>query len=241
MATRQLSTRQVVNLASDPASGTPGEIYYNTVSNTFKYYNGTSWVAFSSGGAGNSFETINVPNGTDPVAESPTDTLNITESNGIIITGDSSTDSIQFSTNATASNTASTIVARDVDQAFDITAIDFDTADTIANATGRLHWDSAEETLQLGMPNDVVQSVGMHFYMPPTKNDSGVEIAKGSFVMATGAQGDRITIAKAVTNGTIDPIYMIGVAAKTIANGSETGLIVTNGTVRDINTSAWVV
>lgn len=50
MATRQLTTRQVVNLASDPGSGTPGQIYYNTSSNTFKYYNGTSWVAISSGG-----------------------------------------------------------------------------------------------------------------------------------------------------------------------------------------------
>ena len=54
MATRQLTTRQVVNLASDPVSGTPGEIYYNTSSNSFKYYNGTSWVAFSSGGGGDS-------------------------------------------------------------------------------------------------------------------------------------------------------------------------------------------
>ena len=54
MATRQLTTKQVVNLASDPVSGTAGEIYYNTASNTFKYYNGISWVAFSSGGGGDS-------------------------------------------------------------------------------------------------------------------------------------------------------------------------------------------
>lgn len=52
MATRQLSTKQFVNLATDPASGTPGQIYYNTTSNSFKYYNGTSWVAISSGGGG---------------------------------------------------------------------------------------------------------------------------------------------------------------------------------------------
>ncbi len=241
MATRQLTTKQVVNLASDPASGTPGEIYYNTVSNTFKYYNGSTWVAFSSGGAGNSFETIDVPNGTDPVADSATDTLTFTESNGVIITGDSSTDSIQFSTNATASNTASTIVSRDADQTFDITAIDFDTADTIANQTGRLHWEAEEGTLQLGMPDGVVQSIGMEFYMPPTKNNSGVEIPNGSFVMATGALGDRITIAKAVTNGTVDPMFMIGVATETIANESETGIITVNGTVRDVNTSAWPI
>lgn len=30
-------------LSSDPATGTAGSIYYNTSTNTLKYYNGTSW------------------------------------------------------------------------------------------------------------------------------------------------------------------------------------------------------
>lgn len=119
--------------------------------------------------------------------------------------------------------------------------IDLNLNNTFANSTGRLRWDSEEGTLDLGMNNSVVQSVGMEFYMPPTKNNSGVEIPAGSFVMATGAQGDRITIAKAITNGTISPEYMIGVAAHTIVIGSETGLITTNGTVKDINTNLWPV
>ena len=49
MAKRLLSTQRIVNLAADPATGTAGEIYYNTVSNSFKYYDGSAWVAFSSG------------------------------------------------------------------------------------------------------------------------------------------------------------------------------------------------
>ena len=48
MAKRLLTTQRIVNLASDPASGTAGEIYYNTVDNAFKYYNGSSWTSFSS-------------------------------------------------------------------------------------------------------------------------------------------------------------------------------------------------
>lgn len=119
--------------------------------------------------------------------------------------------------------------------------IDLDLNNSFANATGRIRWDSEEGTADLGMNNDVVQSVGMEFFMPPTKNDSGVDIPAGSFVMATGAQGDRITIAKAVTDGTVDPEYMIGIAAHTIVNGSEDGLITTHGTVRDINTNSWEV
>lgn len=50
MAKRLLSTQRIVNLAADPATGTAGEIYYNTVSNSFKYYDGSAWVSFSSGG-----------------------------------------------------------------------------------------------------------------------------------------------------------------------------------------------
>jgi hypothetical protein len=50
MATRQLTTKQIVNLSADPASGTPGEIYYNTSDNIFKYYGDNSWVPLSGGG-----------------------------------------------------------------------------------------------------------------------------------------------------------------------------------------------
>lgn len=45
----------------------------------------------------NSFKTMNAPAGTDPVAASPTDTLNFTSSNStVIITGNSSTKTLDF-------------------------------------------------------------------------------------------------------------------------------------------------
>jgi hypothetical protein len=77
--------------------------------------------------------------------------------------------------------------------------------------------------------------------MPKVLNNSGVVIPNGSFVMATGAQGDQITIAKAVTNGTVDPMYMIGVATEEILSGSDTGRVTVDGVVRDIDTLAWAV
>lgn len=121
--------------------------------------------------------------------------------------------------------------------------VDFDTLNSasVISSAGRLFWNTEEGTLDLGMRDDVIQSIGMEFFMPPTKNNSGEEIPNGSFVMATGVQGDRITIAKAITNGSIDPMYMIGIATQTIENGSETGLVTTHGIVRDINTSLWTV
>ena len=41
---------RIVGLASDPSDGEPGSYYYNTTSNTFRYYNGTTWSDFSGGG-----------------------------------------------------------------------------------------------------------------------------------------------------------------------------------------------
>jgi hypothetical protein len=58
MARRLLSTQKIVNLAADPATGTAGEIYYNTLSNSFKYYNGTSWTELSSAGGGDGLENV---------------------------------------------------------------------------------------------------------------------------------------------------------------------------------------
>jgi hypothetical protein len=48
MTTRLLSTQRIVNIASDPATGSAGEIYYNTTDNVLKYHDGTSWTQFFS-------------------------------------------------------------------------------------------------------------------------------------------------------------------------------------------------
>ena len=187
------------------------------------------------------FVTIDLPSGTDPVATVYNDTLTISESNGILVSG-SGSNTIDISTNATPLNTASALVSRDTDSTFDISGINFDvSASPSAVSPGTLYWNSEENTLDLGMSDDVLHSIGMKLFMPPTKNNSGVDIPKGSFVMATGAQGERITIAKAVTDGSVDPEYMIGFAAQNIENGSETGLVVINGTITNVNTQGWPV
>ena len=45
-------------LASDPASGTAGAIYFNTSSNVLKFYNGTEWTAVGSGAGSSSASSI---------------------------------------------------------------------------------------------------------------------------------------------------------------------------------------
>lgn len=53
---------------------------------------------FTGSVASNSFETIDAPEGTDPVADSATDTLQILAGFGIRVVGDSTSDSITIST-----------------------------------------------------------------------------------------------------------------------------------------------
>lgn len=52
------------------------------------------------GGSANSFATIDCPSGTDPVADSTTDTLHLVAGSGITITGDSATDTITIASTA---------------------------------------------------------------------------------------------------------------------------------------------
>ena len=112
---------------------------------------------------------------------------------------------------------------------------------SVAPAEGRLWYNPEDDTLNVGMSGGVVQQVGQEFFMPPCKNNSGVVINNGDFIMATGVSGDKVTIAKAITDGTIAPEYMIGVATQQITVDSEVGMVCTNGIVRDIDTSAWAV
>lgn len=51
MTKRLLSTQRIVNLSSNPVSGTAGEVYFNTSDQELKVYNGSIWEPL--GGSGN--------------------------------------------------------------------------------------------------------------------------------------------------------------------------------------------
>lgn len=143
--------------------------------------------------------------------------------------------------NSSTASTASTVVVRDANNQVNLNTINLDPTASVTAARGRIWYNSEDDTLNIGHDNGVVQQVGQEFFLPPCKNASGVVIPNGSFVMATGASGDKITIAKAITNGTVQPEFMLGVATRDISTDDEFAQIITNGIVRDIDTSAWLV
>lgn len=51
MTKRLLNTQRVVNISSDPISGSAGETYFNTTDNILKYHDGVQWMPLSGGGS----------------------------------------------------------------------------------------------------------------------------------------------------------------------------------------------
>lgn len=96
----QISGESPITERQDPAAGTVSDAAYGAG------WNGVTTIAPSKnavydkietlGTAGNSFATIDCPSGTDPIADSATDTLQLTAAGAMEITGDATADSVQF-------------------------------------------------------------------------------------------------------------------------------------------------
>jgi len=69
----ELQNASIQNLATDPGTPIAGQIYYNTVSNLIKVYNGTAWVSLSTGAG-----TVTSVTGSGAISSSGGTTPNIT-------------------------------------------------------------------------------------------------------------------------------------------------------------------
>ena len=147
-----------------------------------------------SGGGGNSFETMAVPAGTHPVADSATDTLTITETSFLTITGTPATDTIAITQVTTDLGTDGLITANAVDSAE--LATDSVSADEL-NATGveaelESALDIGGEVTSAGMASTVIaDSVTVASWTL-----QGATMTAELFVDATGAEfepGDALT------------------------------------------------
>ena len=193
-------------------------------------WNGTAWIndtdATGEGGAGNSFTTIDVPNGTDPVADSATDTLTFADGANITITGDSSTDTVTVAVDA------------------DLTAINAITLDTTPTSpstdVGTLSWDVDNETANLKLDAHVDLQIGQE-HLIRVKNSSGsVAIPKDTAVMFAGATGDTVTVTPAISTSAYEPLFLVGVTAEEIlADGF--GFVTQFGFINNVNTGGMTL
>lgn len=102
---------------------------------------------------------------------------------------------------------------------------------------GHLHWNGDEGTLDLGMPNGVIQQIGQELFFF-AKNQTGATIANGKPVMFDGVLGasGRILATYAIADGSRPANTTIGIATQDILNGGD-GYITWFGKVRGIQTN----
>jgi hypothetical protein len=103
---------------------------------------------------------------------------------------------------------------------------------------GQLAWNQTDGTLDLRMGRGgATQQIGQELYYPPVVNKSGVDLIEGTLVMVDPtdvAQGNRIRVVKAISNGTYPAILIVGVLTEPIAKNQE-GFATWFGYVRDLD------
>ena len=117
--------------------------------------------------------------------------------------------------------------------------IDFAFNAPFAESERRLAWNNTEQSLQIGMENGLPLHIGKDIVYYG-KNTGASAISKGMAVMANGVVGasGKITFERAVADGSVNQMYMIGIAAQDIAVG-EFGYIQEFGLISNLDTAAW--
>lgn len=102
-------------------------------------------------------------------------------------------------------------------------------------AVGRLSWNPDDGTLDLGLlgGNSTLQ-IGQELIVRAFNNGVS-QINDGEVVSIDGAQGQRISIVKAIASGPYSASHALGVATENIPAG-QAGFVTVFGTVRNLNT-----
>jgi len=120
------------------------------------------------------------------------------------------------------------------------TYVDFDTTPTFTDQIGRMGWNSADQTLNLGMEYGVVQQIGQETYAR-VRNNTGVTIPNGAAVGFAGASSDALDVAPYLADGSQPTLYILGIMTHDLPDTGEKGYCTTWGFIRDLDTSAFSV
>jgi hypothetical protein len=113
-----------------------------------------------------------------------------------------------------------------------------DLTPTMTAGVGRLIWDDADGTLNLGLKGgNVTLHLGQNQYARVV-NGTGGAVTKAAYraVKVTGAQGQRLQINLAQANNDANSTDTLGVIAEDIGNNQE-GFICTSGQITGLNTT----
>jgi hypothetical protein len=115
--------------------------------------------------------------------------------------------------------------------------VTFDPAAAVTVSAAQIAWDADAETFAAGLTGAFPLAIGQS-RVYHAKNDSGGSIAKGRGVMFAGVVGgsSKLEYTNAVSNGTVDHDYAMGIAGQTVANG-DFGYVMDFGTLKGVNTT----
>lgn len=115
--------------------------------------------------------------------------------------------------------------------------VDFNTSPTVTNATGRMYWNTAQNTVSVGISSTMVADIGQTLYARATNAES-VTISKGEPVYQFGASGDRVSVKRAYNTSDATSAKTLGLAAEDIAAG-QIGMILCQGVLDGLNLGAY--
>ena len=171
---------------------------------------------------------------------------NIEISGQTTITAGSNTDSLTLSGNTDSNYSNLTLTTDDTTNTVDVSLADspefastqFDLTSAVTPAVGELAWNSASNTLNLGVSSNVTLQVGQEF-IRYVANNTGSEIPNGSVVYALGVQSPQLSVAPFIADGSINADRVVGVTTEAIPDGAS-GFITSKGLVRNVDTSAFL-
>lgn len=120
----------------------------------------------------------------------------------------------------------------DLPRSLSLDYLDFDQTPTFSAQTGRVGWNSADDTLNIHHSDGVTQQVGQETYGRIT-NNTGATIPNG---VALGINPATNSYVLYIANGTLSTLNIVGVTTQQILNGQQ-GRITVWGRVRDIDTT----
>jgi hypothetical protein len=103
---------------------------------------------------------------------------------------------------------------------------------------GELTWNPNQETLDLGLDANVTLQLGQEHVVRVKNASASVAIPDMTLVMFAGATGDTVTVAPAVTDGSVPHDYMLGITTEEIA-ADGFGFVTQFGFINQVDTSAY--